>query len=82
MPRISYCLNWFDQNFPNFSGENENIDLCQRCWPNRLDFVPDEFKTLDATRAEAVEEGADHPSYEDTTYDCENCGCTLKARDD
>lgn len=77
MPRISYVTNEdFISGKDTDSPENENVDLCRRCWPRRRKVVP---QGLDE---EWISEGEDHPEYDDTDYTCAICGKPLGAWDD
>lgn len=78
MPRLSYVTNEdFVSGKDTRSPENENIDLCRRCWPKRMGWIPPQ-RIADGFWSE----GDDHPEYEGTDYDCMDCGRPLTRRDD
>jgi hypothetical protein len=85
MPRLSVCLNRDDpkQNF-----ENENIDICKKCWPHiELEDIREEVPGKDVTDEQIqtdidqADDGSDHPPYSDCDYDCAVCGVPLTDED-
>ena len=71
MPRISYCTNYEDRDKPGFSGENENLDFCRRCWRHRFERVPQKL-----IGTGAIDDDADRPEYEGDHF-CDRCGKQL-----
>lgn len=87
MPRLPICTNRDEKDKPNFSGENDNLDICAKCWRG-LD-AEDVIGATEHSRAdveaafadEDLETGCDHPDYADEDYHCELCGKHLTEKD-
>lgn len=88
MPRVSILTNREDMGAPNFSGENECVDICKTCWRGvdadevaEAEGLP--LEMVEAAFAEAdLSSGEEHPPYEECEYDCALCREPLTGRDD
>ena len=81
MPRIAVCLNYADINTPRFSGENDYLDYCAKCYA-----AADEAQIAAkyGVAVEAVDKiDQEHFDYADEweNYTCECCGKRLTAED-
>jgi hypothetical protein len=80
MPRIAVCLNIADIDKPRFSGENDYLDYCRRCYAEANE---QEIADAYGLPLDAVDKIADeHPQYTGEGYTCLKCYKTLTARDD
>jgi hypothetical protein len=80
MPRIAVCLNIADQDNPRFSGENDYLDYCAKCYAevDEADIAEDYKLPLEAV--DKIDD--EHPQYAGEDYDCECCRKKLTSRDD
>jgi hypothetical protein len=80
MPRIAVCLNYADIDSPRFSGENDYLDYCRKCYEETDEVdVALEYNLP----VEAVDKiGDEHPPYEGEDYTCADCNKTLTGKDD
>lgn len=89
MPRLSICLNRAD---PDQNFENENLDICQQCWPSiGMEAFEIQEQVGPRVTVEQVQVdiqnatmscGAEHPSYDGEGYKCALCGDELTEEDD
>jgi hypothetical protein len=80
MPRIAVCLNIADQDSPRFSGENDYLDYCAKCY-RKMDEA--QIAKAYGLPVDAVDKiGDEHPQYEGEEYTCTNCDKTLTGKDD
>lgn len=87
MPRISYVSSEsFRSGEQDHSPENENMDLCRRCWPKRRTFldgllVKNNLQHLINTEWVEYNDEGDHPDYDDCDYSCDCCNRVLTLLD-
>jgi len=81
MPRVSVCTNLADKERlgARFSGENNNLDYCRKCYAALTESV---IALHHGVSVDAVDMGADHPYYADDDYSCERCGKRLGISDE
>lgn len=81
MPRIAVLLNYDELDKPHFSGRNEYLDYCQKCYAEVDDA---ELAAKHEVPVDAVERDVEHFPYgdPDDNYTCEGCRRKLTERDD
>jgi hypothetical protein len=79
MPRIAVCLNIADQDNPRFSGENDYLDYCRRCYAEANETHIARAYGLPLHAVDKIDD--EHPPYEDEDYTCQKCWVKLTARD-
>lgn len=81
MPRIAVCLNYADRDSPRFSGENEYLDYCTKCYASQdVAKIAQKY----GVPVEAVDKiGDEHFDYAEygENYTCERCRKRLTEED-
>jgi hypothetical protein len=72
MPRIAVCLNYADRDKPRFSGENDYLDYCAKCYKKMTEAAVAKAYELPVDAVDKIDD--EHPSYtEDDRYECTLC---------
>lgn len=69
-----------------YTSASDPIDFCQHCFPLECEARQDYGLAVCGEgpddRGDCFDYEADHPPYDDTDYDCEECGAPLGDCDD
>jgi len=80
MPRIAVCLNIAEINDPHFSGENDYLDYCAKCYEEADEADIAEQYKLPLEAVDKIDD--EHPQYAGEDYECHECRRTLTGKDD